>query len=525
MQLGARLLLLVILFVLATFAGISNPRDLTEIEAQILWTIRDGEMVQPGAPLDTVRALLRNTRLAYARADYQPPLYTLALDTWTVGAGSSYFAARLFSAFWMLLGLAAVFGAAYRSAYRNAFDAGRNQRQTASDTAFLVAALAGINIVYFHLMREAGIAAMVFGTSALAQLAFVVWQQRPTRLNTVGYVCAITLALAVSPVALILVVVHAMIQRRAVALALIPAVALTAWIAVVQPRVIPDALIVVRLMLAVGMPLLAWIGAAWALSRRIQVVLMVLSAMQVVAIPLLVLPAPPWSAVIAQVRAARQPLEPALTSFTAADVAGYYAPQLREGISIDLSWRSFSHSETMQQVEAVTRGRAPVWIMMPVHDLATWTAAAALDRDRSPVDRYSVDDVVFYRFDVAGSGDLAFRFGSYVMVETEFGRLFKNQQRICVQLQFQWSSTATPPNTDPYSYLVAVQNSGETLIAETFDFVLDRLQTPCIEAASLPIGRYALLLQVLQDERPLPVIENGTIPWGDSLILGELNAQ
>ena len=87
------LILLFAVFVVLTVAAANA--DITDVEARLLWIVRDPERVEPAAINDTARLLARNFRAMLDRAETRDLPLAVPLDIWTTATGGSLFAARM----------------------------------------------------------------------------------------------------------------------------------------------------------------------------------------------------------------------------------------------------------------------------------------------------------------------------------------------------------------------------------------------------------------------------------------------
>ena len=156
-------LLLLAGFALAT-AGLTRD-SLWADEAFTLWAVHDSARPPQGAA-DAARYLAASLggALANARADVHPPLYFVLFDAWTLAAGATVFAARLFSALWLLLGAAATCALGARLFGRRA--------------GLLAAALLLTAPLSVYYAREARMYTLLLALAALATLAYVRWRRR-----------------------------------------------------------------------------------------------------------------------------------------------------------------------------------------------------------------------------------------------------------------------------------------------------------------------------------------------------------
>jgi hypothetical protein len=92
---------MLIFFAAALLVIALSQGRLSDAEASALWIVRDDAPVWAVGPRDALRGLRANLGdlLARLRERGQPPLYYVALDVWTMLAGESLLAARIFSTF------------------------------------------------------------------------------------------------------------------------------------------------------------------------------------------------------------------------------------------------------------------------------------------------------------------------------------------------------------------------------------------------------------------------------------------
>ncbi len=278
------------------------------------------------------------------------------------------------------------------------------------------------------------------------------------------------------------------------------------------------------------------IGARHAVPLQV-LLLAVLVYLQLAAYPALWPGKPDWEAALRQMIAARQPLEPTITDFAPYSPAAYYARQLpvRQGISLDLSWRLHSMDE-LRDLAAVFDQTPSVWVALPTNTAKTWHLAALLDVGRGAGYRASLVNMIFYRFDRERAGDLRFQFGDRLRVVSGTGAAtqFDTQRgdEVCVTFILE---TLMPLDGLYSAGLHLVDLSGTQSIAqqdtglgihdtgETVRF------TPCltIPTGAAP-GYYHLELAVYNwstGER-LPVMEIGGgegVAWGDVMRLAAVN--
>jgi hypothetical protein len=111
---------------------------------------------------------------------------------------------------------------------------------------------------------------------------------------------------------------------------------------------------------------------------------------------------PAWIGAIDRLNDSRQPSEPALTILPPPSALAHYdrLPQthIRQGISVDLSWREFT-AEEIRQIVAAMDDSPSVWLIMPIDDPLTSVVIDAVAATRYPAYRLSENGVLFFRFD------------------------------------------------------------------------------------------------------------------------------
>ncbi|MBL8156470.1 MAG: glycosyltransferase family 39 protein [Anaerolineae bacterium] len=125
----------------------------------------------------------------------------------------------------------------------------------------------------------------------------------------------------------------------------------------------------------------------------------------------------PWQATMQRVAESRQPLDLIITDFAPISPAAYYDQRLhlRSGFALDLSWRLHSFGELRPLLDRFADAPS-VWVALPINTAKTWHIAALLDQTRHIAYRDSLINMIFYRFDLGNSDDLAFQFGSALRV-------------------------------------------------------------------------------------------------------------
>lgn len=110
---------------------------------------------------------------------------------------------------------------------------------------------------------------------------------------------------------------------------------------------------------------------------------------------------PRWQDATQQMVNTRQPFEPAITNIAENSVLGYYDRQIgvRQGISLDLSWRNHSISDVAGYVDAMNN--TPVlWLVAPTNVASTgYTAHMLNSANYQPTYRDQVLNVIYYRFE------------------------------------------------------------------------------------------------------------------------------
>lgn len=137
-------------------------------EAFTLWAVHDDARPPQGiGAAARAAAASLGAALARARADVHPPLYFVLIDAWTLAAGESALAARLFSALALLVGAAATCALGAHLARRRA--------------GLLAAALLLTAPLSVYYAREARMYTLLLALAALSTLAYARWQRRATR--------------------------------------------------------------------------------------------------------------------------------------------------------------------------------------------------------------------------------------------------------------------------------------------------------------------------------------------------------
>lgn len=567
-----------------------------------------------------VRSPYLTDTLTRVRADVHPPLYFLLIDGWTLVAGNSVYALRLFSALCGLIGLAATYAVG-----RRLFDA---------PTGFIALVVLGTASFFVYYTREARMYSLLLGLAALATLAYLRWSAQPTFFRSLIYAPLLAallythyagalvilthivhLAITVRKVsflrfvltyalasllflpwlpafieqmranpagplafplksdwnavsALLLLITSgsgllfllpflfgsALLRLRTYWRALVLLVlwllltplallALNAWVApVYQVRYVIAILPAAALLLAYG---LRWVGDIS--FRTISPILkMGLAAVCCGVIIFAQLNSyaplwpgkPPWESTIRTVIAARDPLEPTITDIAPYSPTAYYDRLLglRQGISLDLSWRVHNAGEIRDLLTLFER-EPSVWVALPVNTAKSWHIAAELDAERRIGYRSSLLNMIFYRFDQGQGDNLRYRFGDLLRYDSgpnaaeQF--VVRAGEPLCVDLGF----TTLGAFDGSYSLgLHLVDLSGGRGVAQ-WDAGLGVLEAgetlalqPCLNIANdFQPDHYRLQLLIYKWASPLerlPVIEDGAgeiVGWGDSMTLAAVD--
>lgn len=233
-----------------------------------------------------------------------------------------------------------------------------------------------------------------------------------------------------------------------------------------------------------------------------------------------------WDDATRLMTAARQPLEPAITSIPAHNPAAYYDRlyDIRRGISLDLAWR-WQEPADMANYVAHMGSAESVWLVMPSTFASTWDAARELLNSRHVGYRDSVMDMVFYRFDSGPADDLSFHFGDQLVYD---GGIRHELYAVpgddfCFNLSLT-TQVDLPPGYTIDFYLT--QGFDTLRAATTLDIDAaaadDPIQLmPCIPIpANSPAGPHHLRMRIYepQGQQSLPVLEAGTVYWSDVLM-------
>jgi hypothetical protein len=242
---------------------------------------------------------------------------------------------------------------------------------------------------------------------------------------------------------------------------------------------------------------------------------------------------PPWEATIAQMLAARTPLEPIITDFAPYSPAAYYDGQLgiRRGLALDLSWRLHTAAE-IHRLAQTFEGSPAVWAALPVNTAKTWHLVAHLSTQRRVGYRASLVNMIFYRFDRGDGSGLRFRFGDTLRYESGPGAdqimTLGRGQQVCADFQLQ---ALKPLDGSLSAGLHLVDITGNTTLAQHDAGIGtasagDRVTIQrCMSVPQAgPPGSYHLELVIYNwaTLQRLPIIEDGAgdgVGWGDVLML------
>lgn len=246
---------------------------------------------------------------------------------------------------------------------------------------------------------------------------------------------------------------------------------------------------------------------------------------------------PPWEPTIRGMIDARTSLQPTITDFAPYSPAAYYDRQLhiRQGVSLDLSWRLHSPQEVSQRT-AVFANEPSVWVALPVNTVKTWEILANLDATRHIGYRASLVNMIFYRFDEGDSDDLQFRFGDVVRFEDGPGaeQLFALQAGDSLDVNFGLKTLQALDGTFSAG-LHLVDITGTQTVAQWDGGIgsavansdLNFAETLAIPTGTPP-GHYHLELVVYNwgTLERLPVFEDSGetgLRWGDVLMLAAVD--
>jgi uncharacterized membrane protein len=246
---------------------------------------------------------------------------------------------------------------------------------------------------------------------------------------------------------------------------------------------------------------------------------------------------PPWEATIKQMIAARHLLEPTITDISPSSPAAYYDRYLhiRQGISLDLSWRLHSAAE-VRYLADLFKNEPSVWVVLPINTAKTWHIVAQLDKTRHVGFRASLVNMIFYRFDRGNSDDLRFRFGDLLLYKSGPGAdqqfWVRAGDSLCVNIQLQ----ALAPRDGSYSAGLHLVDLSGTTNAAGWDGGLPAANTgqalnltPCLVVPSnTPPGHDHLELVIYKWStlERLPLIEDGAGKgqgWQDVLMLAAVD--
>ncbi len=235
---------------------------------------------------------------------------------------------------------------------------------------------------------------------------------------------------------------------------------------------------------------------------------------------------PDWDSAVRQVTAIRQPLEPALTAIPNHSPAAYYARQipLEQGLVVDLGWR-WQEPEAMASYAKKLGSVPSVWLMMPSSTVSSWDAARDLLATRHVGYRESVMDMLFYRFDSGPGEGLRFQFGDALAYPDGIGQVLYAVpgEDFCFTLDLE----ALADLDAAYRAEFALTQGYDTIRART-NLTLEAAQTgetlhlaPCLPLPpETPAGPDHLRLRVTDEAgQALPLLDNGTIYWGETLVL------
>jgi hypothetical protein len=245
----------------------------------------------------------------------------------------------------------------------------------------------------------------------------------------------------------------------------------------------------------------------------------------------------PWEKTIRAMVEARDPLTPTISDIAAYSPVAYYDRQLkiRQGISLDLSWRLHHYDEIMKLVGLFDKTPS-VWVALPVNTAKTWHVIAGLDAGRHATYRSSLVNMVFYRFDAGETGNLEYRFDDQVRYVSgpSAGQRFSVApgDSLCVEISLE----ALADLNGAYSAgLHLIDITGTTLTAQ-WDGGLGSPDTgdsldlkPCMDIpANAASGYYHLELVIYRwenQERLRLFEDSGDEPmlWGDVLMLAAVD--
>jgi 4-amino-4-deoxy-L-arabinose transferase-like glycosyltransferase len=267
-------------------------------------------------------------------------------------------------------------------------------------------------------------------------------------------------------------------------------------------------------------------------------------AVQVVVLAVLIVPQvlnydsiwpgkPVWEPTIRAMIAARDPLEPTITDLAPYSPAAYYDRHLglRQGVSLDLSWRLHSFDELVRLASHVDREDA-VWVALPVNTAKTWHLVGLIGLDRGATYRAALQNMIFYRLERGAGTPLQFRFGEvvrYVEGSSAAEKLVVARGgEVCPVIELE-NLVEGEPVWSLGLHLVDI--TGNVSIAQwdgpLDDFIADGV--PCLSIpVDAPAGFYHLELSAYnwQTGLRLPVLEDGSaeaVGWGDVLRLAAVD--
>lgn len=267
-------------------------------------------------------------------------------------------------------------------------------------------------------------------------------------------------------------------------------------------------------------------------------------AVQVVVLAVLIVPQvlnhdsiwpgkPAWEPTIRAMIAARDSLEPTITDLAPYSPAAYYDRQLglRQGVSLDLSWRLHSFDELVRLASHVDREGA-VWVALPINTAKTWHLVGLIGTDRGATYRTALQNMIFYRFERGAGTPLQFRLGEvvrYVEGSSAAEKLVAARGgEVCPAIELE-NLEGGEPVWSVGLHLVDI--TGNVSIAQwdgpLDDFIADG--APCLSIpVDAPAGFYHLELSVYnwQTGLRLAVLEDGgtePVGWGDVLRLAAVD--
>ncbi len=246
---------------------------------------------------------------------------------------------------------------------------------------------------------------------------------------------------------------------------------------------------------------------------------------------------PPWQTTIEAMVTARKLLEPTITDIAPYSPAAYYDRHLhiRQGISLDLSWRLHTAPEVRDLVNLFDKDPS-VWVVLPVNTAKTWQIVTDLDETRHVGYSDSLVNMIFYRFDQGKGGDLGFRFGDLLRYVSGPGAdrqlTVQAGNQLCVNIKLK----ALAPLDGAYSAgLHLIDLTGTTNLA-AWDGGIGTAGTgdpvnlsPCISIPpNTPVGHDHLELVIYNwsNLKRLPLIEDGggrDVSWQDVLMLAAVD--